>query len=133
SAPLIVGDECLGWRGGAIARPMDILETLSIQAWSSAGWFRTEIATSVDRLFHDALAADLVGLLVRSSVAGEDPNDRIDWLYLTERLLRVLAWREAFGGPFASIRQPLLDRDILTFMEGVPGAGRLNNRLFKET
>ena len=57
-----------------------------------------------------------------------------DFLYLDQRLPNTISpWREGFAFPFATLRNPLLDNDLLDFVAGLPSPLRRTKVLFRRT
>jgi hypothetical protein len=55
-----------------------------------------------------------------------------DYLYLEQRLSRLLSWRETFAGAHAQVRTPFTDVSILDVMRTVPTSLKLGKRLYKD-
>ena len=130
-ASLLVGDETLGFESGDPRSSTDVLHALAFADWSGVPWLASRLPQRTNRLLADSLLSDLQEIVARAP-AGESYQDTTDWIYLDQRLPRLLAWREAFASHSASVRQPLLDCEILNFMQQVPPELRKDKRLFCE-
>jgi len=121
-----VADECFGMNPPRTLRDdADVLNSLSFADWSSLGPLKQLFPRSVASLLADALQDDLESMLERNLLR--------DYLYLDQRLPRLLAWREAFAGPCGEVRNPLIDREVLEFRQRFPKHLILGKRLYKDT
>jgi len=128
-----VADECFGMNPPRILRDnADVLNSLVFAGWSSLGPLRELFPLPVGSLFDDALHTDLESMLERTR-AIRDPYVLRDYLYLDQRLPRLLSWREAFAESCGEVRNPLIDREILELRQQFPKHMTLGKQLFKDT
>lgn len=130
---MLAGDECLGWNDVQLSDLDDVLASVSIcvdlgRAVLSQYFPAQTISDLQSRLAEDART-------VRDKVVGlADLHDAKDFLYLDERLPnRLLPWRDRFCGTFAEVRNPLLDDDLIDFIQRVPSRLRRGKRLYRVT
>ena len=129
---LFVGDECFGWQDGELSSRQDVLNSVGIRDFSALDWLRHLLPQNSFDALRDALAEEIEEVLKRCPVSS-DYHDSKDFLYLDQRLGRLLAWRECFAAPFIDVRFPLLDNQILDFMTRIPSSWRRGKQLYKHT
>jgi hypothetical protein len=130
---LWVADVCFGMSPPrTLHDTADVLNSLAFADWSSLGPLRRLFPESVSSLFEDALSEDLESMLGRSR-AIRDPYVLRDYLYMDQRLPRLLSWREAFAEPCGEVRNPLIDREVLELRQQLPSHLALGKRLYKDT
>jgi asparagine synthetase B (glutamine-hydrolysing) len=128
-----VADECFGMNPPYTLRDnQDTLNSLAFADWGSLGALERLFGRSVASLLDEALRDDLESML-RHSRAMRDPYSLRDYLYLDQRLQRLLSWREAFGEPCGEVRNPLIDREVLELRQSFPTHLTLDKRLYKDT
>lgn len=129
---LMVGDECFGWGNIDPVSSDDVLDLLGIHNFQRIA-NRSFLEPGVAKDMEERLDAEIEVILGRTR-SESTWRDRLDVLYLDQRLSHLLMpWREYFAGSVALTHNPFLDRDILTFMTGVPGHLRRNKSLFRST
>lgn len=130
---LWVADECLGMSPPRVLRNVsDTFNSLAIGDWSSLGSLSRCFSRSAAALLAEALRTDLESIR-EGCRAIQDPYVLRDYLYLHERLPRLLSWREAFAEPCGRVRNPLMDRDILELRQSFPRQMGLGKSLYKDT
>ena len=130
---LWVADECFGMNPPRkLENRADVLNSLAFAHWSSLGPLKGLFPRSVASLLDDALRDDLKAMLERNR-AIQDPYVLRDYLYLDQRLPRLLSWREAFAEPCGGVRNPLIDREILELRQRFPKHLTLGKCLYKDT
>ena len=130
---LWVGDECFGMDPPrTLHDDADVLNSLAFASWSSLGPLKELFPRSVASLLDDALQDDLEAMLERSP-AISDPYVLRDYLYLYQRLPRLLSWREAFAESCGEVRNPLIDREVLELRQRFPKHLTLGKQFFKDT
>lgn len=128
-----VADECFGMNPPRkLENRADVLNSLAFADWSSLGPLTGLFPQSVASLLDDALRDDLESMLERSR-AIRDPYVLRDYLYLDQRLSRLLSWREAFAEPCGEVRNPLIDREVLELRQRFPKHMTLGKCLYKDT
>ena len=128
-AVFFVGDECFGWSGCQLKSERDVLASIPIHT-------ANVLARYSDCVDTGALGGDYDREILHFTEAAleRDLHNTKDFLYLDQRLGNViLPWRELFAGQYASVRNLLLDRNILNFMAHLPSRFRLGKNLYKET
>jgi asparagine synthetase B (glutamine-hydrolysing) len=132
-ATIWVGDECFGMHPARTLHDnADVLNSLGFADWSSLGSLKGMFPLPVASFLGDALRDDLDSMLERNR-AIRDPYLLRDYLYLDQRLPRLLSWREAFDEPCGEVRNPLIDRDVLDLIQQFPKHLKLGKSLFKDT
>jgi len=130
---LIVGDECLGWTDYRLDNDDDVCHAVQIapRAWSAVdprlmpGYISADISA--------AMQADGEEMIARCPATGE-LHDKKDFLYLDQRMPQtIMMWREFNAGRFIRVVNPLLDNDILDFMQTVPTRLRRQKLLYRHT
>ncbi len=71
--------------------------------------------------------------MLESNRAIQDLYDLREYLYLDQRLPRLLSWREAYAEPCGEVRNPLVDREVLELRQRFPKHLTLGKQLFKDT
>lgn len=130
-ATLWVGDECFGWTDVELRGMDDVFASLGIGSWRSLGWLGRLLPRRSAKTLGDALEEDLRALA--AGAPGGDVHQIRDYLYLEQRLPRILSWRETFAGDRAGVRNPLLDRNVLDVVASLPTPLRRGKRLFRRT
>lgn len=128
---LYVGEECLGWLDVPLKTIPDVLESVDINDFKPLSWIEPFIPRDKFRVLFEGVGDDLEVLLERASHC-ENLHDMKDFLYLDQRLSRMLRAREFFVGPMAKVCNPLLDSRILDFTARLPTSARRGKALFKE-
>ncbi len=128
---VLVGEEFYGGPDADLEDEEDVLAFLGIRGWGGLAHLSGTVPAELLREWEGSISMDLREML-GSLPSWHHPHDLKDLLYLHFRLARRLAWREHFAGSFAEVRFPLLDRELLEFMQGVPTEDRRGKRLFQE-
>ena len=130
---LLAGDECLGWTDYLLKDDTDVLRAVQIDVESSAGLLREIMAGSAASDAVEGMRQDARNMLARCS-GMMDRHDMKDFLYLDQRMPQtIMMWREFNAGRFIHVANPLLDYDVLDFMQTVPTRWRRQKRLFRRT
>lgn len=128
-----VGEEYYGMVPAYTLRDdRDVLDALGIYDLKRLGPVRSVFPRRTAASLQEAMTEDLRLLLARASSLRDDLYGMRDYLYVDQRLQRVLSWREAFAGTCGEVRNPLLDREILEFTQCLPRRLRLGKRFFKD-
>jgi len=128
-----VAEECFGMNPPRILNDYtDVLNSLAFGDWSSLGPLRDLFPHPAESTLEEALRADMASVMESSRAFG-DPYALRDYLYLDQRLPRLLSWREAFAQQSGEVRNPLIDREILEFRQRLPRDLAVGKSLYKDT
>lgn len=131
---VLAGDECFG---GALDHTIrtrdDALRSVGIRGFGVLERLAGHVPGDTLDGMAAGMAADTEAILARCPSSG-DPRDAKDFLYLDQRLANVISpWREGFASRFATLRNPLLDNDLLDFVAALPAPLRRTKLLFRRT
>jgi len=130
---LIVGDECLGWTDYRLQSAEDALHAVQIapRAWAAVSPRLMPGHPAADII--EGMRADAEDMIARCPATTE-LHDTKDFLYLDQRMPQtIMMWREFNAGRFIRVANPLLDYDILDFMQTVPTRLRRQKLLYRRT
>ena len=131
TATVWAGDECFGFPACELHDSEQVLWSLAIGDWESLGQIRAMFPEAAGISLGDALHEDLRVLRQREAET-QTLSDLREFLYLDQRLPRLLAWRETFAGHNAAVRLPFLDPEVLDVAATMPTSQRAAKRLFRE-
>jgi len=127
---LFFGDEHVGRDNSALASEDDVFRSANIRDFNALRWLRGKIPNSSFAELSEAVREDLSDMTRRCPRSGE-LRDMRDYLYLDVRLNKMLVSREFFAGRVMTVRNPLLDNEILDFVAHLPPELRRGRQTFK--
>lgn len=131
---VLAGDECFGGAlDHTITTTSDVLNSAGIRSSDTLRRLVPHLEPDVAEAVRTGIGNDTAAIL-RRGAAMTDLRDLKDFLYLDQRLANVIGpWREGFAMPFATLRNPLLDNDILDLVARMPRELRRTKILFRRT
>jgi asparagine synthase (glutamine-hydrolysing) len=130
---IFTGDEWFGRNNFALNSQEEILGSVYIRGASGIGWLENFISKKVYKQMCHCLNV-LTDEIFETTNAFPDPQDKIDFLYIDQRLDHALMpWRENFLSQAGFIHDPYLDGKILEFIKQLPPHLRRDKLLFKNT
>lgn len=130
---LFAGDECLGWTDYLLRNDADVLHAVQIAPDAYADLLKKMMGREWCDEAIAGMHDDGQAMLSRCE-AGIDRHDMKDFLYLDQRMPQtIMMWREFGAGQFIPVVNPLLDSDILDFMQTVPTRLRRQKLLYRRT
>lgn len=130
---LFVGDECLGWTDYRLASDSDVLHAVQIAPEASVALLNRIMTRESAEEAIAGMHSDGNAMLARCE-PGMNRHDMKDFLYLDQRMPQtIMLWREFSAGQYISVVNPLLDNDLLDFMQTVPTAWRRQKLLYRRT
>ncbi len=128
---LFIGDIWFGLGRTALETKEDILGRVRIRGASGIGWLGHSISKDVYRQLCRYLD-QLTDGIFETTQPFHDPQDKIDFLYLDQRMDHVLQSKEEnFSSQAGFVHTPFLDGKILDFIKKMPPHLRNNKQLYK--
>jgi Asparagine synthase len=129
---MLFGDECVGLDSYRIKSVDDILGAARLKSPSLLNRFEAAFGVESTGRLRAGIEAEYDILRMRAR-AFADPDNAKDFIFVDQHLtFGLLPLRTLFGGHWFAVAMPLLSRDVLDFMAGVPTDYRVGKRLFKE-
>ncbi len=129
--PVLFGDQGVGTMDYPFLRtPADALSSLHIRGLRSLPWLRDLVPASSWGSMMAETEGDLEAILARVP-QGLTLQDARYWLFMDVKLARFLGYREFFTQPRGAPRFPLLDRELIEWVCGLPTRDRLGKSLLK--
>jgi len=127
---LMRGDHCFGF-GGEVKSDPEALATIGVVGLEACPTLAGLLNPSLVEGFRSQMKGELRRM--RDECKAEDPNDRKDYFYFTQRFLHYLNRSSYYKLTVLELQNPLMDRDILDFYKSVPWKYRLRKYIYKRT
>jgi hypothetical protein len=129
---MLFGDECAGLDSYRMKSADDILGAARLKSPALLNRFEAALGVEPTGRLRAGIEAEYDVLRMRAR-AFADPDNAKDFIYVDQHLtFGLLPLRTLFGGHWFAVAMPLLSRDVLDFMAGVPTDYRVGKRLFKQ-
>jgi hypothetical protein len=129
---LLFGDECAGLDSYRMKSVDDVLGAARLKSPSLLNRFESALGAEPTSRLRAGIEAEYDVLRIRAR-AFADPDNAKDFIYVDQHLtFGLLPLRTLFGGYWFAVATPLISRDVLDFMAGVPTDHRVGKRLFKQ-